>query len=576
MKRSCFIISIIFLIVLNLQAKEFTSLEQFQDHLKRESQKVMDSEKHAKIKSEREVRDYNVGDSRNFWRWDLSVMPPTWEQSQATCRAVGEDCYVFVSDDQWNVNMDQAVVDTVMNYLENTTMAGDDFGAIQMDEDLFGPIPDELDNDPKIIVYYSALGMFNGTAFDGYFSAYNQVTEQEAQQMNPPGHSNECEMIYMTCHPLDPTDPVRISVLSHELQHMIHWLGDISEDTWVDEGMAELAMVHFGMPDPISSFNTNPNLSLNTWDQLWADYVKVLLFFTYFDEHFESEDLIKDIVAEPQNGIAGISNQLIEHGFAIPFEAIFNYWSVANYLDEEGIYDGVYNYQALELPIFSHSYFHNDFPVAQSGTVNPWATKYVVVSHSNELSLNFNVNNNIGLGIIKMGNNINSEVEILPVNMNETVTLPALEAPYTNHVLTIANAHDQILNFSYEIDNAVSTDGVTINSNISLRNYPNPFSLSDITSSSSYNGNISGTTISFSLPESYFNSIRTNSQIKIEIYNFKGQNVKSIAISNYQIGNNNVIWNGKNNKGLPVSSGIYLYKLVTPDREVTNKMLLIK
>ena len=86
----------------------------------------------------------------------------------------------------------------------------------------------------------------------------------EAQMMNPPGHSNECEMIYMTCYPLNPTDPIRISVLAHELEHLIHWGGDINEDTWVDEGLAELAMVYFGIPDPISQFNTNPDNSLNT------------------------------------------------------------------------------------------------------------------------------------------------------------------------------------------------------------------------------------------------------------------------------------------------------------------------
>ena len=82
--------------------------------------------------------------------------------------------------------------------------------------------------------------------------------------MNPPGHSNECEMIYMTCSPLNPIDPTLISVLSHELQHMIHWAGDENESTWVDEGMAELAMVHFGLPDPITSFNGNANKAVSS------------------------------------------------------------------------------------------------------------------------------------------------------------------------------------------------------------------------------------------------------------------------------------------------------------------------
>ncbi|RLC52058.1 MAG: hypothetical protein DRI23_03755, partial [Candidatus Cloacimonadota bacterium] len=93
-------------------------------------------------------REYEVGDTQTYWSWDLSIMPPTWIQTPATCRAVGEHCYVFVADDQWNINMDQSDVDIVFNYLENETMNSTDYGAIEMDINLFGPIPDEIDNDP--------------------------------------------------------------------------------------------------------------------------------------------------------------------------------------------------------------------------------------------------------------------------------------------------------------------------------------------------------------------------------------------------------------------------------------------
>jgi len=400
--KSLIIVLFLSLCITILSAQEFSDFNQFQEHIKNESHRVMNEEIHDQIKLERDVRDYGIGDVKTFWRWDLSVMPPSWQQSDATCRAVGEHCYVFVSDDQWNVNMNQEDVDTVFNYLENETMAGDDFGAVEMDENLFGPIPDELDSDPKLIVYYSALGSFNGTSFDGYFSSYNQVTEAEAGTMNPPGHSNECEMIYMTCSPLDPTAPIRISVLSHELQHLIHWGADINEEIWLDEGMAELAMVHFGMPDPISSFNSNPNNSLNYWDQQWSDYVKVMLFFTYLDEKFDSSNLIADIVAEPANGITGIRNQLVAHGYTIPFEAIFNNWTIANYLDEPEIYDGLYNYENLNLPNFQQSYYHNSYPENVTGTVNAWAAKYVKFTHETALDLNFSTDQPISLALISV------------------------------------------------------------------------------------------------------------------------------------------------------------------------------
>jgi hypothetical protein len=407
-----FIVVLIMMVSLTVYAGDFESFSEFQTHIKNESQRVSDMELHQQIKQSRNTREYEVGDQQIYWRYDLSVMPPGWLQIPATCRAVGEHCYVFVADEEWQINMDEADVQEVFNYLEFETMTGDAYGVVEMDTLHFGEMPDELDNDPRLIVFYSALGSYSGSTFDGYFSSYNQVTEAEAQMMNPPGHSNECEMIYMTCYPLDPTDPIRISVLAHELEHLIHWGGDINEEAWVDEGLAELAMVYFGMPDPISQFNSNPDNSLNTWNQEWADYVKTMLFFTYFAEQFDDETIIKDLVSEPLNSISGISNQLVEHGYTIPFEAIFNNWTVANYLDDPDVEEGLYNYENLELPIFNSTHYHTTYPVSGSGTTNSWATDYVrLTPNGQNFNLHLEVNHPINVGVIRISNTVVSTVD---------------------------------------------------------------------------------------------------------------------------------------------------------------------
>ena len=61
----------------------------------------------------------------------------------------------------------------------------------------------------------------------------------------------------------------------------------------MDEGCAELAMVLFGQPDPISSFPGNPDNNLTEWDQQFSDYVQVMLFFTYFAEQYGNEIIKK-------------------------------------------------------------------------------------------------------------------------------------------------------------------------------------------------------------------------------------------------------------------------------------------
>jgi Secretion system C-terminal sorting domain len=506
-------------------------------------------------------REFLIGDTQNYWSWDLSVMPPAWIQTPATCRAVGEYCYVFVADDQWNVNMDQDDVDIVFNYLENETLNSTDYGAVEMDINLFGPVPDELDNDPKVIVFYSELGSFNGTSFDGYFSAYNQVTEAEAQQMNPSGHSNECEMIYMTCSPLNPVEPIRISVLAHELQHMIHWGQDINEEIWLDEGCAELAMVYFGLPDPIINFPSNPDNQLNVWNQEFADYVKVMLFFTYLREHFTTDEnnLILDIVEDTTNGLQSIIDQLIENGFMIPFESVFLNWTIANFIDDPSVDQGQYGYNLLDLPNFSTAGSHTSFPVNSNGSVQPWAADYIrVFPNGSNIQHDITVNNaNQNIRLIKKLNDV-EEYEVEGFNVNGVWTgylPPEWDDLYYYVVYVYANHSNTSINYSYDLEEIVSVGNELPEREIELSNYPNPFNPT--------------TTISF--------SIEANEQFELSIYNIRGEEIKTY--SNQQIPQSpyqHITWNGTDQNSQPVSSGIYFYRLTSRDTEITKKMLLMK
>ncbi len=93
--------------------------------------------------------------------------------------------------------------------------------------------------------------------------------------------------------------------------------------------------------------------------------------------------------------------------------------------------------------------------------------------------------------------------------------------------------------------------------NFKLTNYPNPFNPT--------------TTISFSVTQN-------SDFVNLEIFNVKGQKVKSFQInqlSNSQV--NHIVWNGDDENGKPVSSGVYLYKLnINGKTEVVRKCLLLK
>ncbi len=92
-------------------------------------------------------------------------------------------------------------------------------------------------------------------------------------------------------------------------------------------------------------------------------------------------------------------------------------------------------------------------------------------------------------------------------------------------------------------------------------NYPNPFSISGKRGSM-------GTTIAFTIPE--------NENVKLTIYNIKGQKVKSLLDKACTKGRTSIIWNGTDNNNRKVSSGVYFYRLETKQKSINKKMILVK
>ncbi len=85
-------------------------------------------------------------------------------------------------------------------------------------------------------------------------------------------------------------------------------------------------------------------------------------------------------------------------------------------------------------------------------------------------------------------------------------------------------------------------------------NYPNPFNPT--------------TTIGYVLPRS--------EKVTIEIYNIIGQRVRTLISSVQQAGDHEVTWNGRDETGRMVGSGIYFYRLKAGDTSIIKKMTLLK
>jgi len=102
----------------------------------------------------------------------------------------------------------------------------------------------------------------------------------------------------------------------------------------------------------------------------------------------------------------------------------------------------------------------------------------------------------------------------------------------------------------------------TISANVKLvpgvfalhQNYPNPFNPK--------------TEIRFDIPEA--------SVVEISIYNLMGQKVKTLANKDIAPGYHVMQWDGTNDRGSMVSTGMYFYTLHTNKYHAMRKMLFLK
>ncbi|MBC8377227.1 MAG: choice-of-anchor D domain-containing protein [FCB group bacterium] len=109
--------------------------------------------------------------------------------------------------------------------------------------------------------------------------------------------------------------------------------------------------------------------------------------------------------------------------------------------------------------------------------------------------------------------------------------------------------------FNLTIGTTVGTDDTFIPDVFALyQNYPNPFN--------------PVTTITYDIPEA--------SDVRLVVYNLVGQPV-SVLVNGFQNPSRYTLaWNGLSDAGLPVSSGIYVYRLETDSYVKTMKMMYLK
>ena len=196
-----------------------------------------------------------------------------------------------------------------------------------------------IDNDPHLNILNASL---KGVA--GYFSS----TDEYPTGVRP--RSNQREIIYINALSVPPGGANYDNVLAHELQHASHWNADASEDTWVNEGLAELSTsIVLGNSFSIRQFLRGAPISLVNWPVVSlggiANYGASSLFMHFLTEHYGGRSDLRALLAQPEDGIAGIDAYLERLGYESRFKDVFREWAAANILDG----DGIFGYDRLDV-----------------------------------------------------------------------------------------------------------------------------------------------------------------------------------------------------------------------------------
>lgn len=192
-----------------------------------------------------------------------------------------------------------------------------------------------IDNDVHLTILHVPL---KGVA--GYYSDMDEYPVQIYPL------SNEREMIYLDTNSLTINSYRYFGTLAHEFTHAVQFRADPTEDSWINEGLAEYAKGLAGfVPDFHNTFLASNSVSLTNWPELGGGspnhYGAASLFVDYLAGQYGIESMGL-LINEQADSIEGVNEYLKAVKAKKNFEDVFADWLIANYIDD--VNGGIYSY----------------------------------------------------------------------------------------------------------------------------------------------------------------------------------------------------------------------------------------
>lgn len=234
--------------------------------------------------------------------------------------------------------------------------------------DLFGkPWTPGIDLDDKINIVH----LYDTDSRElGYFDSSDEYPRAIFSQ------SNEHEAIYLNMAELALGTDFYYGTLVHELQHLIQWNSDKNEETWLDEGLSQLAEVYSGLDSfSVDDYTHHHAIQLNTWSYDQADvyshYSGSALFFIYLYEQL-GVDAIRTLATHRLDGMAAVK-QVVEQNR--PFDTFFSDWLVALYLN--GWSDNARHRIAFQFAPITPDYVVSGNQLAERTELAQYSARYI-------------------------------------------------------------------------------------------------------------------------------------------------------------------------------------------------------
>lgn len=173
-------------------------------------------------------------------------------------------------------------------------------------------------------------------------------------------------------------------IFAHEYQHLLHDDYDSDEETFINEGMADYAMLLTGYGEAVTGHLGDaadfPENSLVVWGdqgdlEILADYGHAFLFQLYLSEQY-GESFIHNLFHNPDNSITSINSTLSAYSSPRDFADVYHDFSVAMLIDSQRT-GRQYEFQAVDFNLNIGTPKKPNPEAFNTPGAPPWGSDYI-------------------------------------------------------------------------------------------------------------------------------------------------------------------------------------------------------